>query len=409
MKLYKAGFYYIISDALFGGIPVLLTPILSYYIAPEDFAIYINLTVMMMLSSVIIDFGSSGYFSIIFHNKEIPNRSVLKNSVISMIVNSAVYMILIYLFIDDIANFVGASKLHIYISILAGFCTSVNALYLTSIRYSEKVILFFNIRILQVLSHAMLAIILVIVFDKSWAGRYVAHFAPVLLLFLWVVKNNKRLFWNNSVISYGTNGFMPQLMFGLTLMPHALSSWIKTGFDRLYLTDSVGLLSNGIYSTAFQISMISSLIGVGFNKVLAPRMFKDMEHNNGKKLNIILPRVIIYNIYFTILVTLFFQLTGKLLLPESYHSSLVILPYLLVAQGFLNIYIVYSNLMFFYKFTVKLSLVSLFSATIHVFFLEMLIVKYNELGASISFLISAIIQTFLIVYIIKVKLKNDYK
>jgi O-antigen/teichoic acid export membrane protein len=408
VKLYKAGFYYIVSDALFGGMPVLLTPLLSYYITPEDFAVYINLTVIMMLSSVVIDFGSAGYFGVIFHNKKIVNKTVFKNAIISMVVNAALFMILTYLFIDDISSFVGSSRLHVYISILIGFCTSVNALYLTKIRFNEKVILFFNIRVLQVLFHAILAIILVVFSDQSWTGRYVAHFVPIFLLFLWVVKNN-RGFFKEGALSYGTKSFGPQLFFGLTLMPHALSSWVKTGFDRLYLTDTVGLLSNGIYSTAFQISMISSLIGVGFNKVLAPRMFLDLEQNDGKELKKILPKVITYNVYFTILIVLFFQFTGSLLLPDSYHASLVILPYLLVAQGLLNIYVVYSNLMFFYKFTIKLSLVSISSAIIHVFLLEILVVEYDEFGATISFLISAMVQMALIVIFIKVKLKNDYK
>jgi O-antigen/teichoic acid export membrane protein len=409
MNLGKAGLYYTISDALFGGLPVLLTPLLAYYINPDEFAVYINLTVLMLLSSVIIDFGSTGYFGVSFHKGEKLSRRVYVDSIVSMLVNMTIFTILIYIFIDDISEVIGTSKLYIYISVLAGFCTSINMLFLTKLRYNEKVISFVSIRILQVFIHFILAVILVVYSDKSWVGRYIAHFAPIFLLFFWVLIDNKKILISFSLISYGTKKFFPQFIFGLTLMPHALSSWVKTGFDRLYLTDISGLLSNGIYSTAFQLSMVVALVGVGFNKALAPEIFKDMEHNNGRSTKKILSKFVIYNFYFTILVIISFQFIGRLLLPENYHASLEILPYLLIAQGLLNIYIVYSNLMFYFKLTLKLSLISVFTATFHVLLLMALIEEYDVLGASISFLMSAIVQVIMVIYYVNLRIKSDCK
>ena len=140
-----------------------------------------------------------------------------------------------------------------------------------------------------------------------------------------------------------------------------LSSWIKTGLDRVLLSNSGDISANGIYSSAFQISIVVSLIGIGFNKAFSPALYKKINNKEYKSTRNILLKFFLVN-------------------------------FIMV---FLNVYIILSNILFHVKKTLTLSMISVFSAIVHIILLYLLLNKYSEFGAAVSFLISAIIQTLL--------------
>jgi len=395
-KLARNGLYYTASDALFGGIPVILAPIIAYYLIPEEFALYSNIVILMSLFSIFIDFGSAGYYSVTYFDKSVSNNGTLYDSILLMLINTIVLFLIIFFFLDSIVELMKVSALHIYISLITAFFTSINLLYLTKIRFKEMVLTFVSIRLLQVFLHGTLALLFLIPLDYSWIGRYSAHFIPISLLFIWVVKNEIR-FLKIDKLTFFTKRIFPLLAFGAALFPHAFSSWIKTGLDRVFLSNLTDLTANGIYSLAFQISMILALIGIGFNKAFSPEIFKSIENKNNQYVKKIFNKFLIYNLYSSVVIVLFFWIFGSKLLPEDYIKVSDIVIYLLIGQSVLNVYIVYSNLLFYYKFTGILSIISVFSACIHVLLLFYLVGRYHELGAAIAFLLSSIIQTLIVV------------
>ena len=144
-----------------------------------------------------------------------------------------------------------------------------------------------------------------------------------------------------------------------------------------------------------QLSISIALIGVGFNKAFSPALFKQMNEKKYKGARKIIFQFLIVNLILVLITILVLPFFIKLFLSDKYFDALPIVPYIIIAQGFLNIYIILSNILFYIKKTLVLSFLSVISAIIHVFFLYLLIEKYSELGAAISFLISAFIQTLL--------------
>ena len=399
-KATRFGFYYTMSDVLFGGVPLLLVPIVAYYLLPGEFALYSNLVVLMAVSSVFIDFGSAGYYGVIFHKKKVIKNLVYFDSILIISINTLLLLVVVSFFIDNIVNIVKVSEIHIYISIMTAFFMCINSLYLTKLRFNEAVFSFVLLRLAQVFIHAALTIALVILYDFSWIGRYLSHFIPIALLFIWVLWQGLSVVKSNK-LRFSLKRVIPHLLFGVNLLPHAFSSWIKTSLDRFFLSDLPDLISNGVYSMAFQISMIVALVGIGFNKAFAPEIFKRIAANNG--INGFIKKITFYNLLFTLLTTVFFLIYGDKILPDSYNGVAEVLPYLLIGQGMLNIYIVYSNIIFYFESVLFLSLISVFSAIVHVLILINYVPVYYEIGAGMAFFISSFIQLMLTVVYVKTK------
>ena len=100
---------------------------------------------------------------------------------------------------------------------------------------------------------------------------------------------------------------------------------------------------------------------------------------------------------------MFFLIYGDKILPDSYNGVAEVLPYLLIGQGMLNIYIVYSNIIFYFESVLFLSLISVFSAIVHVLILINYVPVYYEIGAGMAFFISSFIQLMLTVVYVKTK------
>ena len=395
-NLIKDSFLYIVSDAIFGGLPIILLPIFSYYLLPEDFGLYTNIIVLMNLFSIFIDYSASGYYGVNFYlkSRKISRDEVFMNSIRLMLINTILLFVFVLIFIDTISENLKLNQIDIYNCLFFGLLLSINTLYLTKLRFLNKVISFVKYRLFQVFIHTLSSLAFVIILDLSWQGRYFGHFLPILLIFPVIIYNERRHLSKIKFFSSSYKYLTPAFIFGITLLPHVLSSWIKTGFDRFILTSTENIAANGIYSTAFQFSIIITLVGVGFNKAFSPYLFKKL-NGEYKSVKILLYKFFIANLIFVIFVLLILPIFVKFFLSKEYIDVIPILPYVILAQGCLNIYIILSNILFHLKKTLTLSLISVFSAFCHVIFLFLFIDKFLEFGAAISFLFSAIIQTLL--------------
>lgn len=397
---------YILSDALFSGIPLLLLPLLSYYLSPSEYGAYTNFIVLVALYSVVIDFSSSGFYGICYHKKTkgIDNKRNYHSSFLMITVNCIVALIVTSLFIEKITYLSSINATYIFLGVITAYFMNVNMLYLTTLRFQNKVVLFGSIRVSQAVLHAIFALFFVIILHWSWSGRILAFLMPVFCLFIWVIYKNRNILTRKNFVFF-RESYKDHFLFGLSLLPHALSSWIKTGLDRLLLSVMVGIGANGIYATSFQLAMVISLVGIGFNKAFSPLVYESLAKNQHSSINSIIKKFILYNAVLIIVTLILLVALVKYVFNEGYIGTIIHLPYLLLGQGFLNIYIIYSNFLFFHKKTLLLSSISVFSALIHVLLLFICLRLFGSIGASIAFLVSSILQMVITVsFVLKKRL-----
>ena len=70
-------------------------------------------------------------------------------------------------------------------------------------------------------------------------------------------------------------GYIKDLLkFGLPLLPHSLSFWLKGGADKIIITNFCGLYQNGLYSMALTMNSIYNLVSNALMNAYVPNLQK---------------------------------------------------------------------------------------------------------------------------------------
>lgn len=70
------------------------------------------------------------------------------------------------------------------------------------------------------------------------------------------------------------------LHFGIPLLPHSLSFWLKSGMDKVLLTTYCGLTINGLYSMAMSFGAAYSIFFTAFKGAYVPYLQKRLNAMN---------------------------------------------------------------------------------------------------------------------------------
>lgn len=107
--------------------------------------------------------------------------------------------------------------------------------------------------------------------NLSWAGRVYAELFCTLLL------------GGFGIVYFIKNGFLtkdfkdyvrPMLVWGIPLIPHLATTFIRQGCDRYIINASHSIADVGLFSFALNLANLISMIGFGFNQSNSVDIYK---------------------------------------------------------------------------------------------------------------------------------------
>jgi O-antigen/teichoic acid export membrane protein len=156
------------------------------------------------------------------------------------------------------------------------------------------------------------------------------------------------------------------LAYSLPLIPHVLSGLILAQFDRLLIDRYIGRSEAGLYTLAYQIGEIVTLVWAATNAAWVPWFFEQMEKKNH---SLIRQRANQYLLVFAGICAVAI-ITGPwfltVLAPPQYWSTRPIVPIVMASMFFNLTYAFYANLEFFEKKTAYISAGTLLAAVANV-------------------------------------------
>ena len=170
----------------------------------------------------------------------------------------------------------------------------------------------------------------------------------------------------------------PILMWGIPLIPHLATSWIKQGGDRYIINLYYFIAEVGIFSLALNLSNIIDMIGAAFNQTNSVTIYQILSSEaNDRCLRLNRQTRDIFVIYTIGAVIVFVgcSVIIPILLPK-YSSSLPYF-YLLGISGYFQcIYFLYTNYLFYYDRTKDLMFITFSCSVLHLG-LSMLFTRYS--------------------------------
>ena len=401
----KASLWFIISNILLKGISFVTLPIFSRILTTEQYgvvSVYQSWITIMSIFTTLTIWGGVFNVAMVKYPEE-------KEKVISSFQGLATFITLLFLvcslpFLSYLENMLEISKFLIvcmYLEILAQIPFNI---WSTKQRYDYeyKKLIFITclIAILNPLLGYFSVIHTVYKAEARIVSNLVIHIVLGIILFIYNHTQGKQ-FFSSKFWSYG-------LRFNIVLIPHYLSTQILNQSDRLMINRLCGSSAAGIYSIAYNFSMLLSLITNGINSSLTPFVYKCLDskdfHLIKKRTNLVIFLVALIDIVcICFLPDLFI-----LLLPDSYLPALEVIPPVTVGAYFLFLYPMFGSIEFYYGENKFVTYASCIGAVLNVLLNYIFIQLYGFIAAAYTTLLCYIIFSFCHYYFMKKVLKVNH-
>lgn len=366
--LVKGGLYSLFSF-FDRGVGFVLLVILANYIAPSEYGQLSLFNTILTFIGYFIALSTEGYIEISFFKDEEGEykKDITFVSLLSIVVGLVLVIILLS-FRRDLENLLKLpSELIAYAIIISIFAVYFR-LCLSYYRVSEKIVNYGLLSCGFVILNFVLSLVFVITLDKNWQGRIYAELITYLLVIIIVVAYFVRFHLYG--IQLKIERCIRLLKWGVPLIPHLATSWLRQGCDRYIINYHYTLADVGLFSFALNLVNVIEAIGAAFNSTNSVTLFKILSDKTlnveEKKRQLNRQTKLIFAVYFVaaLIVVVFVCVFVPLVLPKYVGA----LPFFIILSGygFLRcIYFLYCNYLFYWSKTRNLMYITFISSVVH--------------------------------------------
>jgi O-antigen/teichoic acid export membrane protein len=401
--IFKSTLGYTLGSVLNNSIPFFLLPIITRYLSPSEYGIVSNYITFVAILNVFVGFSSSSIFSVKYYKLRVVQKQVyLFNILLILLVSTILVMILVYCFHESLNHYTKIPSIWVCLAVIQSFGYFLNSLTLNIWRLKDKVKFHVIFEFLLSLLNIVISLWLVVWGSCGSDGRLIGIFSSVCIfslisIFIFFRANNLKFYYKYAY-------FLEALKYGIQIIPHVLSNWIKTGLDRIFITIYLGECILGIYAVGYQLGIVLSIVATAFQSAFSPYLFKNLSILKGLELEKFKVKIVLYTylylgciLFITIFLILFFSNFIHLLVGEQFVSSLDLICWFVASSAFKSGYFIFGNYLLFEKKTKLLSKISIIISMLHGIILVPFI-KYFEVYGAVYALFFTSIITFIIIW-----------
>lgn len=385
---------YTLTSIINSAIPFLLLPILTRYLTPEDYGIVSMFSLLITFTTPFIGLSVNGSITRKYYDRnELNLREYIFNCILIILTSTILIGMLYWILSEPISRIVSFPRRYLWMVIVYTFSFSMNNVVLSLWQAQKKASYFGAFKNFNTLVNAVLSIMFVVAFGFDWKGRLYGQLIAVsifgILAFYIIIKNKWIEFRFNKRYIYMA------VMFGLPLIPHALSTSIISMTDRLFITNMIGIEATGIYTVGYQVGSIINLLALSFNNAYIPWLYERLKQNKYETKVKIVKFTYIYFIGIVVMALglgFLAPLFLKFFLGKAFGESSIYVAWVALGYAFNGMYLMVVNYIFYAEKNGLLSAVTFSTAIINVALNYIFIKNFGAIGAA---------QSTTIVFIIK--------
>lgn len=396
-RLLKQGSAYTFFTFVSAAVPFLLLPLLTNKLDPSEYGEISLFTAVLGILSSIIGVNSHSFASRSFYDTSIDDNKVLVVSLVGLLFSGILVLAILTLFSSFLPYYSGLKWFYISLAYVTSIFSFVNEFRLSRYQVKNRIK---SYGLLQI-GLATLGILFTYMFvNTHWLcynSRIIAISVSIIFIGIFSIISLSAEY--RGEFKFDKSLFKEMLHFGLPIFVHLFSTVFVTAYDRFLINSHLSLSDLGVYSVAFQFSLILSIFYSAVNKAIMPWMFerlsKDDEDSN-EEVSRLITRGIIFVSFLMLISMVALPELLRLFVNESYYGAISFLMILLVGQSFQGIYLLFINQYFFYKKTRTLSFISLFVGAFNVVLMSILIIEWGLAGVAWSFTLSMMLRAGLV-------------
>lgn len=395
--LLKNAAIYTITDGISKSISFLLLPVVSYFLVPEEIGLVANFdvlqSVIMLISGQAI-VNSLPYFYYKLSKEEV--ALLVSNLLFIIIAINLFFSIVILIFnpiIEKYLQLVLPLQALTILSVLSSLLIAINMVLL---RLEDKPYRFAKLQIIQTLLNISLVVLLVIILRWGAVGKICATvFSLVIMALFHLYLLIKRRYITRILDKVSLKVL---LKFGIPLLPHSLSFWIKSGMDKVLLTNFCGLSINGLYSMAMSLGAIFSIFTTAFNNAYIPFLQKRITavipetKDREEKFFVSITYKLIACFSLLCVCAIFFSwIVISYILDDRYKSSFEFVPWIMISLTITSFYGLVVQFVYTKKKTLGLGVITFLGSVVQLCLTYVFIQIWGKDGIKYSLVIGSLL------------------
>ena len=374
----------------------LLVPLYTRYFLPEEYAVVIEMYAYVAFLVIVLTYGlETAFFR--FSKKENDGKVVYSTALISLIISSVIFVLLMFVGSSSIANYLGYGiepRFIQWFAIIVGL-VAISSISFAKLREEEKAVRFVTIKLFSIFIN--IGLNLYFIMHKGFGVEYIfiSNLISSIFTILCLVPEMAKVKFTFDKILW-----KKMMIYALPLLIAGLAGTTNETVDRILLKH---LLPNpetapyelGLYGAFYKLSIIMILFIQTFRFAAEPFFFAQHKQKEDRKIYAdVMKYFTIVTIVIFLAVTIFYDFVIDFL-GTAYHDErgFLTVSILLLANLFLAIFF---NLSIWYKLTEKTifgAYLAIFGAIITLALNFILIPKIGFVGSAWATLICYLSMT----------------
>jgi O-antigen/teichoic acid export membrane protein len=367
-----------IGDILGKVIGFIILPYLTAHLGASGYgALTLYLSVIQMLI-IFISFSGQGLLPVKYMQEGEGSSLVFRRDNITLAIASSVLLVAIFYIVTLVAN-ISVSFSDGFLVVLASLAQALNFINLSHLRISQT---YKVAAIGQFLLSAFNVLFTIALFEMIAATpgqrliAIAASFFSIQLAYEFFVY--KRIKGERVVLEPVRKRYKEIISYGVSLLPHHGSYWIKSSIDRFFIAHYMSTAVVGVYGLAFQLTSIVMLFFGVINQAFQPFIYRKLKDKDFRGVELIQYGytglvIVACIIYFFIMPFAF-----PYLFKAEFNRAIYYFNILLPGTAFLSIYYIFTHSLFYYRKNKMISIITMGSMVTHlvgIFIITMTTIK----------------------------------
>lgn len=387
-SIVRPALIYVLANGLTAGIPLLLLPLFTRVLSPEDYGRIAMFAVVVQLLGAITGLSVHGAISVRFFDGPRTDFPRFVASCLAVLAASSLAVLaLVVVLLPVLEAFTKLPGLWLAIAVLVSGANFVVQSQLAIYQSAEQPVRFGVLRFTQAAADLGLSLLLVISLGMGWQGRTIGSTLGALL----AAGLALIMMWRGGWLRFPASPtYVSQaLQFGLPLVPHAIGGLLIASVDRFMIGNILDLGSAGIYLVAIQIGLILNLMTDAGNRAFAPWLMRSLAMSDPERdLSVVRLTYVGFTVLLGagLLMGLIAPPLLNVLVGSEFRAAGSVVIYITLGQAFGGMYYLVTNYVFFAKRTGQLAVVSLGSGLLNIGLSYLLLTTRGLEGAAQAFL-----------------------
>ncbi len=389
------------------GLNFLLLIVIANFLTPEAYGELSLFTTLVTVLGFFMCFSGEGYMPVAYFKQDKEEFRKVLSSVLAIPLGVLLLLgAVTVLLLPFTERLFGLAITDVFFALLIAFFTVYVNVCLDYFRIQEKIVTYGKVSCSYALLNFLFTILFIAVLKWGWQGRV---FSLLFCAFIYTLIAFRVFTKDRQFIPSGISkeSVRTVILWGLPLIPHLASAWIRQGGDRYIINGFYDLGDVGIFSFALNLVSIITMVGVAFNASNSVDVYKSLSEQKDNMLvraRSYIRKMLLLYAALCLGITLVCALLIPCLVPQ-YKGALVYF-YILVPYGFLQCcYFLYCNYLFYYGKNKQIMNITFITSILHLA-LSFALTRYSLLATAVVYTVTQTIVLVLLRFRVKATLKE---